>query len=252
MRLPGVVLLLADTMRSRAYAQALAHRGMSVDAAMLVRSPVRLRWGQATAVDNEDGSLDGVFVPDLTVPLAQSVADLTGDIAESNGGTVNGAGVVRWIRNTRPALVVFSGFGGEIVKDDVLDAGAPLLHMHSGWLPAYRGSTTVYYSYLREGWCGVTALLLQSDIDTGPMVRRKRYPPPPPGIDVDYCYDSAIRADLLVEVLDHWARQGELLPPIEQPPGGTTYYIIHPVLKHVALNNAARGASPVNSRGPIF
>lgn len=236
MKLPGVVLLLADTLRSRAYAQALAYRGMSVDGAMLVRSLDQPRWGQATVVEKETKQLDDVFVPDLTKPLEDSVAELTRQIAKSDGGTLNGPDIVRWIHNKNHALVVFSGFGGEIVKDDVLDAGVPLLHMHSGWLPDYRGSTTLYYSYLREGWCGVTALLLQSAIDAGPMVRRKRYLPPPPGMDVDYCYDSAIRADLLVEVLDHWARHGELPPTTEQPQGGTTYYIIHPVLKHIALN----------------
>lgn len=237
MRVPGIALLLADTMRSRAYVQALAHHGMTADAAMIVCSPDRPRWGQATAVDTGRDRLADLFVPDLSVPLTDSVAEVTPNVAQSDGGTVNAQEVVRWISDARPELIVFSGFGGEIAGQEVLGAGPPLLHLHSGWLPDYRGSTTLYYSYLREGACGVTAILLSEDIDTGPIVRRKRYPPPPPGMDVDYCYDSAIRADLLVEVLREWAANEGLPPVTEQPRDGTTYYIIHPVLKHVALNS---------------
>lgn len=55
-------------------------------------------------------------------------------------------------------------------------------------------------------------------------------------MDVDYLYDNAIRADLLVEVLGHWRREGaRALWPLpaeaEKPP----YFIIHPLLKHLAL-----------------
>lgn len=236
MKLPGISLLFADTMRSRAYAQALVYHGISVDAGMIVRSPERPRWGQMTEHLSEQSELDEVFIPNLSRPLEESVTELTDDVDESRAGTVNSPDVVQWIHEKEPRLVVYSGFGGEIIKDDVLHAGAPLLHIHSGWLPDYRGSTTLYYSYLQEGTCGVTALLLHADIDAGPILRRKRYPPPPPGMDVDYCYDSAIRADLLVDVLREWKVNDGMPPLIEQPDNGTTYYIIHPVLKHIALN----------------
>ena len=70
-------------------------------------------------------------------------------------------------------------------------------------------------------------------IDSGPIVARRHYPPPP-GIDVDLVYDSVIRADLLVRVLRDFAETREW-PRIEDTGSGTTYYVIHPVLKHLAL-----------------
>ena len=62
----------------------------------------------------------------------------------------------------------------------------------------------------------------------------RHYPPPPGGFDVDYKYDRAIRADLLVEVLRSYGAEGAL-SPIPNTGPGRTYYVIHPVLKHIAL-----------------
>ena len=88
-----------------------------------------------------------------------------------------------------------------MVPEEMLGLGIPFLHIHSGWLPEYRGSTTVYYSLLNDGDCGVTAILLKPEIDNGDIVARKKYPAPAYGVDIDHLYDNAIRADLLSEVL---------------------------------------------------
>jgi methionyl-tRNA formyltransferase len=234
----GISLLLADTMRSRAYAQALAHHAEPIDAVMIVRSPDRTRWGQSETPASATPELGSLFVPDLSVPLAETVAAFDAPLATCDAGSINSPEVVGWIQRTGSDLIVFSGFGGELVRDEVLDAGVPLLHVHSGWLPDYRGSTTLYYSCLAEGSCGASAILLQQDIDTGPILMRRRYPPPPPGVEVDYLYDSAIRADLLAETLAHWRRCAGKPPLTPQTTeGGTTYYIIHPVLKHLAIES---------------
>jgi methionyl-tRNA formyltransferase len=233
----GVIFLAADTIRSRAYAQALLDRDMTLDAGLLITTPDRPRWGQADRIDAGNRDFGGLFVPDLSIPLADSLERMCETTLTLDAGTVNDPRVVEWLEGCGARLAVYSGFGGEIVKRRVLEAAPPLLHMHSGWLPDYRGSTTIYYSCLREGSCGVSAIILDAAIDTGPILRRKRYPVPPPGADVDYYYDSAIRADLLAEVLTDWAATHNFPDPVEQTPErGKTFYIIHPVLKHVALN----------------
>jgi methionyl-tRNA formyltransferase len=82
----------------------------------------------------------------------------------------------------------------------------------------------------------VTALILDRNIDTGPIVAQRHYPKPLPGLDIDFVYDGAIRADLLVEVMSAYARTGRLASLERQSPGhGTHYYVIHPVLKHLAI-----------------
>lgn len=236
MNLEGALFLAADTMRSRAYAQAMITRGFAPGHCVLVRAPGRRGSGQAAqAAANRD--FGDVFAADLSIPLETTLGESCDEIQTFDRGSVNDAAVVKAIHTAGASLVIYSGFGGEIVQSPMLEAGPPLLHMHAGWLPAYRGSTTIYYSYLAERACGVSAILLRESIDTGPIVARRRYPPPPPGADVDHEYDSAIRADLLCRVLDHYARTGGLPDPVQQSPGdGRVYYVIHPVLKHIALN----------------
>jgi methionyl-tRNA formyltransferase len=59
-------------------------------------------------------------------------------------------------------------------------------------------------------------------------------------MDVDRVYDAAIRADLLVRVLRQHADAGAAEASLQQDPNeGTTYYVIHPVLKHLALLSLA-------------
>ncbi len=235
MKLQDLVFLAADTLRSRAYAQAMLARNVAPGTCILVKSR-----GSSRPQDVAPGGAsepEGLFIPDLTVPLEETAAALFDDIQTYDAGTVNDQSVAEAIRASGARLVVYSGFGGEIVHNWVLEACPPFLHVHAGWLPDYRGSTTIYYGYLRERSFAASALVLKSQIDTGPIVARRRYPPPPPGMDVDHVYDSAIRADLLIRVVEYYAAEGRLPQPVEQEQGaGRVYYVIHPVLKHLVLN----------------
>lgn len=241
------VVVLADTLRSRGYAQVIAHAGLKVGAVVIVEAlEGPSRWGQSNEPPAPDTSLGGgYFVPDLRIPLKETCRTLTNDVRIFRTGTVNDGAVVEAVAELRPELVVFSGFGGEIVKENFLNAAGKVLHMHAGWLPDYRGSTTIYYSILRSGRCGVSAILLNSEIDEGAILCRKTYPMPPSGMDIDYLYDSLIRSDTLLEVLSYLQRNGSLPDGVAQnADSGETYYIIHPVLKHLAILSMAVAGSP--------
>jgi methionyl-tRNA formyltransferase len=147
---------------------------------------------------------------------------------------VNHSDVIERIKKNRPRFVIYSGFGGQIVKSGLLDLDIPFLHMHSGWLPEFGGSTTLYYSWLRENSAAVTAFILDPKIDEGPVIARRRYPAPPKGIDVDHLYDGAIRADTLLHVLKDFIADGAF-PTVSRDGEPEIYYVIHPVLKHLAL-----------------
>ena len=60
------------------------------------------------------------------------------------------------------------------------------------------------------------------------------YPAPPAGVDIDYFYDSAIRADLMADTVAAWRAQGRLTE-VRVGGGGADYYVVHPLLKHLAL-----------------
>ncbi len=237
--LKGVLFLAADTIRSRAYAQAMVHAGYTVDNCIIVRSATGTRWGQASKIKIGNTDFSDMFIPELETELHDSCQLLCDNIDIVEVGSVNAPEVVALLGTYSPDLVVFSGFGGELVHDDVLSAAGPLLHMHAGLLPQYRGSTTIYYSYLQEGNMGVSAIYLSNEIDAGQIIARKTFPAPPRGANVDYYYDSVIRSDLLVSVLSTYEGAGVFAAYVcDDASSGDerTYYIIHPLLKHIALN----------------
>ena len=231
----GVLLVAGYTPRSQAYAQALAAAELMPEQAVLLGEPPSSA-GATTGESGRAGELCGLRMADLTIPLRQTLMDASVTVHSLDTRDINAAEVVHLLRQLSPRLIIFSGYGGQIVRPSVLDLGVPVLHVHSGWLPEYRGSTTAYYSLLQERVCAASALLLDPQIDTGPVLARKRYPAPPQGTDIDRLYDAAMRADLLVEVLRQYRESGELTVDFQQRPEvGQTYYIIHPVLKHLAL-----------------
>ena len=240
--LNNVLMIAADTTRSKAYAYALSIAGIKIQRVLFMEKmePGRADGNIPPSCDSR--VVNGVYLPDLKrsfIDVCEEVADSI-DLINCDG--IKDPQVEEYLQTFNPALVIYSGFGGEIVPARLLSMNIPFLHIHAGWLPDYRGSTTVYYSLLQDGLCGVSAILLDPKIDNGPIVAQHHYPPPPPGVDVDYLYDNAIRADLLVRVLSKWLIKHNFDDVKSQIHGeGETYYVIHPVLKHLALIGLEQG-----------
>ena len=232
MRLDGVALLVAPTTRSQAYVQALV-------ANELYPSHM-IAMGEGALPDPIDAAAEriwkGIMLPNLGESLIDTCMRAGIPVIACGAKNVNAAEAVLAVRGIGPRIVIYSGYGGQIIGDEMLGSGPQFLHVHSGWLPEYRGSTTIYYALLHAEDPGVTALILDRNIDTGSIVARCRYPKPSPRLDIDRVYDAAIRADLLVQVMAAYARTGHLPSLERQTPGkGVNYYVVHPVLKHVAI-----------------
>lgn len=146
----------------------------------------------------------------------------------------NNAEVVRAVADCSTTILIYSGPGGAILRRDILSTGKKFLHVHPGYLPGFGGSTTIYYSLIKEDRCGATAFFLTDKIDAGPVIRREFYPSPSDRTTIDLWYDPFIRSDLLVKVLQDYVKNGKMESQ-PQPEAGETYFIIHPVLKHIAI-----------------
>ncbi|MCW5619888.1 MAG: hypothetical protein KIS79_02110 [Burkholderiales bacterium] len=224
-----VVLLAGHTVRSRAYAQALAAAGIELAAVVIYGLPVA-----PAAVCTAANARSSVALPDPTISLDETCARARWPVHHLPEGDLDAPALQALLAAQRPSLVIFSGYAGQIVGSRLLGMGTPFLHVHPGWLPDYRGSTTVYYSILEQHGCAASAFLLEKGIDTGPVLMRRRYPLPSLGMDVDGLYDPAIRADLLIRVL-HDMRAAAAQAQPQDMHAGHTYFVIHPVLKHLAL-----------------
>lgn len=236
--LSNVTLLVADTIRSRAYAQSLLAYGFHVESILLLTSSSRKQWGQSDQ-QMEPPKLESfgdVFIPDLRIPLEESCQALSDHVKVLDTGSVNDQAVIEGLEALNPAIVIFSGFGGEIVREDVLKAAGPFLHIHAGWLPTFRGSTTIFYSFLMTGNAGVSAILLSPGIDTGEILYQNQYQLPPVDMNIDYYYDGIIRSDVMRRVLAYY-HTFERLPDgqTQDEKDGETYYIVHPLIKTISI-----------------
>lgn len=230
MRAQRLVLLCGRTVRSSVYVQALANANIVPDA-ILVYGDGGVR-GQSTR-QVQGVKVNDLFTPDPCRELVDCLDELEWPYQVCSAHSLSDPTLLGMLEALSPELVVYSGYAGQLVPAELLRCYS-VLHVHSGWLPEYRGSTTLYYQIIEQGGCAASALLLDEQIDTGPILARKHYPLPPPGTDVDYLYDNMIRADLLVTVLAQW-RAGLPWERMSQQMDSPPYFIIHPLLKHMAL-----------------
>jgi methionyl-tRNA formyltransferase len=208
-RLPRLGFLAAGTARTLAYVAAMKDAGIVPAGAILVAGG---------RYDSEaKAALDALAI----------------DRREFASSDINAEPVVTAIGNSAWDIVLFSGPPGAIVGPSLLGTGRKFLHIHPGALPDYRGSTTIYYSLLERGSVAATALFLDDGIDTGPVLKEKTFAAPRDRRTIDVEFDAAIRGSVLQEVLAEIA--ADRLVPKTQDRVGRAFYIIHPVLKHVAI-----------------
>lgn len=54
-------------------------------------------------------------------------------------------------------------------------------------------------------------------------------------MNIDYIYEPYIRSRVLIKAIEQYLEKGELTSVGQTPEGAETYYIIHPLLKHLAI-----------------
>ena len=239
MRLDDVAMIAADSSRSKAYLQALVRHGLLPSKVLVLQAPAGQPLpgqvsGRAVATHAaEPCRSEAAFDP--LEPLAATLR--SAGIAFDGIATadVNQPSVVDRVRAAAQSVFIYSGYGGALLKAPLLDTGKRFLHVHGGYLPDFKGSTTSYYSLLVDNSLAASALFLSREIDSGPVLRRRRFPAPPDRQAIDHVFDSAARAKVLVETLEAYLASGSWHYELAENAGGRTYYVIHPVLKHLSI-----------------
>ena len=211
--LNDISMLGAETRRTRAYINALRDNDLLPSTLVLMKSVVT-----GDKFDIEEAAR-AAGVPVIVVEAED----------------VNSTDVIAAIDQLPQRFVIYSGPAGTIVRRPLFATGKKFIHVHPGRLPDFRGSTTIYYSLLAEKKIELSALLLNEEIDGGPVIGRAEFDPPADRSTIDYGFDPTIRASLLVSVLREYAEQGRFREQAQAQGVGESYYIIHPVLKHIAI-----------------
>lgn len=230
-----LVLLAGNTLRARAYAQqleALNHADLDINALFFGFNQRKSPSVDPEELTNAYFQRQDIFIPDLNEDIRTTFNRQGWNSKNVDTDDVNSESVLEALASFDADIFVFAGYGGQILKAPHFSDGRQYLHMHPGKLPIERGSTTLYYSMLNQRPCTVTAFYMTEKIDAGENILYKEYPVPGRGVNTDLWFDNVIRADCfkhaVLAILEgnyHYDFQGD----------SEEYYVIHPVLKHVAL-----------------
>jgi len=245
MQLTDIGMVAADTSRTRAYFQSLIrHKMLPAYVLVMEASSTESLPGQFSISDRgldqqsakmEKDSCWSEAQFDPALPLVPLLKEYEIPYEISPSKDINDDRVVEIIFKRPESVFIYSGFGGVLLSKKILTKGKKFLHVHGGYLPAYKGSTTNYYSLLSEKVMGASSIFLSQEIDSGPVLLRRSFPPPRDLTEIDHVFDSAARAKVLLETLEKYIQTGEWNFELPSNTGGETYYIIHPLLKHIAI-----------------
>lgn len=141
---------------------------------------------------------------------------------------VNLPDVIKHAESIETQYIIYSGPAGVILRDDLLNTGKTFVHAHLGLLPDFKGSTTMYYSMLIKNKIGCSVIDMNREIDGGDILLMKSFQIPKSFVDFDMVLDPIIRTESLLS----WLKRD--VDAIVPNGDGNTYFIIHPVLKHLA------------------
>jgi len=153
--------------------------------------------------------------------------------------------VINKIKNRKERFFIYSGYPGVILKKEIINLKKTFIHVHGGYLPKYKGSTTNYYSILKENKIGASSIIMSSGIDEGPILKKKYFLPPKKKYQMDKYYDSFARGVILIETIKKFDKLQKIKQSRSETQNYPIYYIIHPVLKHISIlekneNNLSR------------
>lgn len=211
MVLKDFALLAADTARTKAYLHAMIQENLLPGICIVYSEE---------AID---------------IPLLSFIqeADIPYILVENKD--INSEQMKNIIQNLQQKYLIYSGYGGYILGPQMFQLGKRYIHVHAGILPEYRGSTTVYYSFLQEKILGATAIFLSEGIDEGEIITCDTFEVPKEPVDIDYIYEPYIRSRVLIKAIKEYLSTGEFIGCKQSKKGAETYFIIHPVLKHIAM-----------------
>lgn len=232
MILEEFALLASDTARTKAYLQAMIRENRIPGICVVYSDDISQMKKEAEKYQS-GGEEERYF--DRNIPVLSSLNEAGIPYLLLEDKDINSEQMKEVLSGLKQKYLIYSGYGGYILKEHLFRMDKKFIHVHAGILPQYRGSTTAYYSFLQEKEFGATAIFLSEGIDEGEIITQATFPVPEEMVNVDYIYEPYIRSQVLMKAIGQYLEMGELLSSGQNMEGAETYYIIHPLLKHLAI-----------------
>ena len=137
-----------------------------------------------------------------------------------------------FINKKKNFIIIYSGYSGEKVKSNIL-LKKNLIHFHSGDLPSFKGSTTIFYSVAMKKKITVTCIKMNKKIDEGKILYKKKFSPPKNLNTLNTYFDDKVRAETMIQFLKKGKKNYINKKKLRT---FDTYYIAHPVIRGIALH----------------
>ena len=229
-------IIAADTSRTRAYLNVLALNGFIPQNAIILKDENKKLKNQNNLNFVQDKDWPEANF-DQEIPIEYWFKKLSVPFKLFCTRDINDNKIIDYLKTLDQKLFIFSGYGGTILRKKILSTEKLFLHVHGGYLPNYKGSTTNYYSIINDNEIGASAIILDANIDSGPIIFRNKFPANINKKNIDYVYDAAVRSRILIEALKILEINPDFRQLVDHQEYEFTYYIIHPVLKHIAILN---------------
>jgi len=139
--------------------------------------------------------------------------------------------VSKYILSHKTNNIIYSGYPGIILKNKKLLSQKNLIHSHPGKLPEYKGSTTIYYSLLKDKKIFCSTLILNNKIDSGEVLFIKKYSIPKNIKKIDKDFDNKIRSKNILLYLKKCRSKNIVSKNKNTYP----YFVIHPLLRSIVF-----------------
>ena len=232
MILEEFALLASDTARTKAYLQMMI-RENKLPGMCVVYSDHISEMKEEAEKYQRSGEEEKYFDRNIPILFSLNEADIPYMLFENKD--INSEQMRDVLLGLRQKYLIYSGYGGYILKEHLFHMDKKFIHVHAGILPQYRGSTTAYYSFLQDKEFGATAIFLSEGIDEGEIIAQETFSVPEESVNIDYIYEPYIRSRVLIRAIEQYLEKGDLLSCGQNTEGAETYYIIHPLLKHLAI-----------------
>lgn len=220
-----VGIILTNDERSRAYLQKMKKQKIVLDNYVLMNNDDKKGFSE------EIINISKQFGFDISETTRNTLLNNNIPFKEFNFLDINHLSLIEFLKENFCDYYIFTG--GGILKKNILSLPIKFIHLHPGIVPFYRGSTCFYYSIINEQKAGVTAFIMDKNLDTGQIIYQKKFDKPNHQF-VDEVYDPYIRSETLIDVLQNQILVKKNFKD-QDFKNGETYFIIHPVLKHIAI-----------------
>lgn len=140
---------------------------------------------------------------------------------------INSKKIEKMLSKSNIKNFLYSGYPGALIKNFEILKLYNIFHSHSGDLPKYKGSTTLYYSILNKDKIICSTIILNNKIDQGTIIYKRNYPYPKKNmIDV---YDYIIRIKNFIFYMKSKKKH-----IYKKTKNKNFFFKIHPILRNIA------------------